>query len=136
MKTVSKTTLIFGMTLATAVSAASLEVTIDNVKGADGMLMLALYDSAGYRTTPMRAVAQQAGAPVFRFADLPGGEYAVAVFHDRNGNGKLDANLMGVPTEPYGFSLHGPAGIGAPGWADAKFEVPADGARINVKLSD
>jgi hypothetical protein len=25
-------------------------------------------------------------------------------FHDENGNGRLDKNFLGVPTEPYGFS--------------------------------
>ena len=32
------------------------------------------------------------------------GNYAIAVFHDLNGNGKLDRNLIGLPSEPYGFS--------------------------------
>ncbi len=136
MKAFRPVALIFGATLAVAVSAATLEVTIANVKSSDGMLMLALYDSAGYRTTPLRAVAQPASTPVFRFADLPEGDYAVAVYHDVNRNGKLDANLLGVPTEPYGFSLHGPAGIGAPAWPEAKVELPAAGAQIGVTLSN
>ena len=129
-------TLIFATTLATAVSAASLEVTIQNVQSEQGILMLAVYDSAGYRTTPVRATAQAATASVFRFEDLAEGDYAVAVFHDKNGNGKLDVNLMGVPTEPYGFSLHAPAGMGAPVWADAMFNLPASGTRISVPLSN
>jgi uncharacterized protein (DUF2141 family) len=136
MKASRPVALIVGATLTMAVSAATLEVTIANVKSSDGMLMLALYDSAGYRTTPMRAVAQPASTPVFRFADLPECDYAVAVYHDLNRNGKFDANLLGVPTEPYGFSLHGPAGIGAPGWPEAKFELPAAGAQIGVTLSN
>jgi uncharacterized protein (DUF2141 family) len=136
MKTFSQATAILAATLATAVSAATLEVTIDNVKSEQGMLMLAVYDSAGYRATPLRAIAQAATAPTFRFADLPEGEYAVAVFHDRNGNGKLDMNLLGVPTEAYGFSLHGPAGIGAPAWPEAKFSVPAEGVQLKITLSN
>jgi uncharacterized protein (DUF2141 family) len=35
---------------------------------------------------------------------VPKGEYAVAVFHDENGNGMMDKNLIGVPKEGYGFS--------------------------------
>ena len=117
-------------------AAATLEVTLGGVEGAQGTLMVAVYDAAGYRTKAVRAVAQPASAPVFRFADLPEGEYAVAAFHDRNDNGKLDTNLMGVPTEPYGFSRRGAATMGPPAWADAKFELPAGGARIAVQLSN
>ena len=36
--------------------------------------------------------------------DLPAtGTYVLAAYHDVNGNGKLDRNLFGIPTEPYGF---------------------------------
>ncbi len=145
VKAPRSSTLVFGATLlaavsaatfATAAAAAELEVSVGNVRGEQGMLMLALYDSAGYRSSPVRAVAQRAGDSVFRFVDLPEGEYAVAVYHDRNGNGKLDANLLGVPTEPYGFSLRGAAGLGAPTWPEARFDVPAGGARIGVTLSN
>jgi uncharacterized protein (DUF2141 family) len=115
-------------------AAAPLEVTIGGVEGTQGTLMVAVYDAAGYRTKSVRAAAQPAASPVFRF-DLPEGEYAIAAFHDRNDNGKLDTNLMGVPTEPYGFSRHGAATMGPPGWADAKFELPSGGARIGVQLS-
>ena len=38
------------------------------------------------------------------FDRLPKGDYAIAVFHDSNNNGRLDKNLMGIPTEKYGFS--------------------------------
>jgi uncharacterized protein (DUF2141 family) len=36
--------------------------------------------------------------------NLDPGQYAIILFHDENGNGKLDRNALGVPTEPYGFS--------------------------------
>ena len=35
---------------------------------------------------------------------LPKGKYAFAVFHDTDGNGKLNKNIFGIPTEGYGFS--------------------------------
>jgi len=38
------------------------------------------------------------------FADIPNGEYGVALFEDENGNGKLDRNFLGIPTEGYGLS--------------------------------
>ncbi len=38
------------------------------------------------------------------FEDISPGTYALAVIHDENGNGKLDTNWVGIPTEGYGFS--------------------------------
>ncbi len=35
---------------------------------------------------------------------LKKGEYALASFHDENGNKKLDGGLFGIPKEPFGFS--------------------------------
>ncbi|MCX8210930.1 MAG: DUF2141 domain-containing protein [Lewinella sp.] len=31
------------------------------------------------------------------------GDYVISGYHDVNGNGKLDFNIMGIPKEPYGF---------------------------------
>ncbi len=33
------------------------------------------------------------------FPDVAAGTYAVACFHDENGNGKLDTGMFGIPTE-------------------------------------
>jgi uncharacterized protein (DUF2141 family) len=38
------------------------------------------------------------------FGELAPGRYAVVVVDDANGNGDLDRNLLGIPTESYGFS--------------------------------
>jgi uncharacterized protein (DUF2141 family) len=35
------------------------------------------------------------------FDELPSGACAVAVVHDENGNGRLDKNSLGIPTEGY-----------------------------------
>lgn len=56
-----------------------------------------------------------------RFSNLPSGEYAVAVFADSNGNGKLDRNFCGIPTEPYGFSRVARGLMGPPDFAKAAF---------------
>ncbi len=55
--------------------------------------------------------------------DLPAGEYAVAVFADSNGNGRLDNNLFGIPNEPVGVSRDAKGKFGPPAFADAAFRV-------------
>lgn len=37
------------------------------------------------------------------FENLEPGDYAVSVIHDRNNNGKLDTNTLGIPKEGFAF---------------------------------
>jgi uncharacterized protein (DUF2141 family) len=45
-----------------------------------------------------------------KFENQSTGKYAAKFFHDQNGNGKMDANSLGIPAESYGFS-NGAKGI-------------------------
>lgn len=59
------------------------------------------------------------------FGAVPSGRYAVSVFHDENGNGKLDKRFL-MPREGYGFSRDAPVVFGPPKFAAAAFEVAGD----------
>ena len=123
---------------AAAAHAADLDVVVEPVASADGALMVALFDAeASWPSAPVqsRKAAAQPGTTTVRFADLAPGAYAVMLYHDRNGNGSLDKNMLGIPREPYGFSGASAGRIGMPGWREARFELPADGARVVVRLS-
>jgi Uncharacterized protein conserved in bacteria len=67
------------------------------------------------------------------FEDIPPGTYALAVIHDENMNGKLDANWLGVPTEGYGFSNDAKALLGAPSFSAAGF--PYSGRNLEMTIS-
>lgn len=91
-----------------------------------GAIMVALYDSeAAYeggqpaRATQVDVAAGQHEA-VF---DLPAGAYGVKAFHDVNGNGKMDVNPFGMPTEPFAFSNNAVGNMGPAKWDRARFEV-------------
>jgi uncharacterized protein (DUF2141 family) len=49
------------------------------------------------------------------------GEYAVRVFHDENKNEIVDTNILGIPTEDYGYSNNASSWFGPPSWDKAKF---------------
>jgi len=49
------------------------------------------------------------------------GVYAVKVFQDKNKNEELDADILGIPTENYGFSNNATGWFGPPSWDKAKF---------------
>lgn len=120
-------------------SAADLTVVVNNVQPSDGPLMIALYAAeADYPDRALRSLQMPATAPQsrIRVPDLPAGSYAIRMYHDRNGNGRLDSNLLGIPKEPYGFSGKPGQRIGPPGWADAHFMLPEVGTAIDINLND
>jgi uncharacterized protein (DUF2141 family) len=46
----------------------------------------------------------QNGKATLTFPQLPYGNYAISVFHDKNSNNKIDHNFVNFPAEPLGFS--------------------------------
>ena len=114
----------------------SLTLTFHGVNDARGVVRCALFDSkAAYdaNTHPVRTLDLPAGEGNFSatVAGLPPGHYAVKAFHDRDGDGRMRFNALGMPQEPYGFSNNARAPFGPPGWRAASFAV-APGANSQV----
>jgi uncharacterized protein (DUF2141 family) len=61
------------------------------------------------------------GQGVCTFSGVAPGDYAVSVFHDENGNGKLDTNFLGMPKEGVGASNDASGHFGPPRFDDARF---------------
>ena len=122
---------------ASLANAADLTLQIDDVKSSDGLLMIAVYNSADtFLKKPITGVRTQAtkeGKSVV-VKDLPAGEYALVVYHDVNQNGKLDKNMLGIPTEDYAFSNNAMGNMGPPTFEAAKFKVAEAGATAKVSL--
>ena len=76
----------------------------------------------------------QTGTMKVSLGNLPEGQYALSCFQDLNGNGKLDTNLVGIPTEPYGFSNNARPKFRAPNWGEAVFSLLGTGGTIQVRL--
>lgn len=67
------------------------------------------------------------------FGPVPAGRYAISLFHDENGNGRLDKRLI-LPREGYGFSRNAPVVMGPPRFASAAFGVGAAGHRETIRM--
>jgi uncharacterized protein (DUF2141 family) len=117
--------------------AADLVIHVDNVKSTSGQVMVALYDNAdAFLKQPVRAErakADKAGTTLV-FHDVAPGDYGFAVFQDINDNGRMDRNLMGIPTEPIAFSNNAQGRMGPPDFAAVKLAVPAAGLDTAVTL--
>lgn len=62
----------------------------------------------------------------FTFTELKTGKYAIRYYHDENLNGKMDKNMMGKPTEGYGFSNNVIGKFGPPPFEKWIFELSSD----------
>jgi uncharacterized protein (DUF2141 family) len=70
----------------------------------------------------------------FVFPQVPPGTYAVAVFQDVNGNGRLDRTPLGLPLEPYGFS-NDAGRLRRPNFPAAAVEVGESDVQVGVRLA-
>lgn len=132
--------LMLGLTVGAA-HAADLELTIAEARNAEGRVMVALFnDAEGFGKMLEAKRVAAAMLPIdgttarLMIGGLVPGRYAVSVIHDQNGNGKLDTNLLGLPTEGYGFSRDARGTLGPPSFEAAAFELPTAGAKQTIKL--
>ncbi len=122
---------LYVLTITQSIAAATLTIHVDNVTQTTGQVMVAvLPGEAGFKDkTPAAAAMMKAAQPgrmTFVANNLDNGSYAIRVMHDVNDNGKLDANFIGMPTEPWGMSNNARGNFGPPKWADVRFEIDGD----------
>ena len=104
-----------------------------------GQLHLALFENASQfpeNASASQGVKLPVDAAVIKhtFKNVHWGTYAIAVFQDMNGNGKLDRNFFGVPSEPYAFSNNPVVKWKEPTFAEAAFELRQSKVKVGVNL--
>ena len=82
----------------------------------------------------LRVVVPAAEKVVIRFTAVKPGDYAVALLHDENNNGKADRSLGMMPKEGYGFSRDAPVKMAPPKFRDAVFSQGEGTTRITIKM--
>ncbi len=128
-----KTALIAAALLAATTPALAQEAGADisftfEVDQPSGVVMMALFDSeAAYDGSggPVRVQRAEVsgGAVIVQFHGLPAGDYALKAFHDLDGDGEMDTNPFGLPTEPYVFSNNAVGNMGPASWERARFSA-------------
>jgi uncharacterized protein (DUF2141 family) len=64
---------------------------------------------------------------------LPPGHYAIAQYHDENGDHSFNRTLF-APKEGFGFSNDAPTSVGLPSFAATRFALPAGGATMRMAM--
>jgi uncharacterized protein (DUF2141 family) len=81
-----------------------------------------------------RVVVPAAKTVTIRFKGVTPGDYAIALLHDENNNGKADRSLGMIPKEGYGFSRDAKVSMGPPKFKDAVFAMGAAAQRMSIKM--
>lgn len=115
---------------------APITLTVTGIEEMRGDIVVALFPGDSWSGRPVASASAAAGSrEVIVELSAPGaGQYAIRLFHDVDGDGELDTNLLGIPSEPYGFSNNAPARFGPPSLEDAIFDVPAGGVAHSISL--
>lgn len=131
MKTIIFSTVLSALILivsATLLAQTKLEVTVKNIKEITGTVRIGLFtNEKDFLKTAQEGKIIKATAEEVTvvFENLTPGDYAISAIHDKNENGELDSNFMGIPNEPYGFSNNVMGTFGPPSFEKAKFSLPA-----------
>ncbi len=103
-----------------------LSVKITGLQSQEGQVVIALFDSRKNFTkkaTQSAALSIKAKSAEWTSELLPPGEYAIALYHDENGNGRMDKNFLGIPREDFGFSRNAKPSFGPPKWKKVAFRL-------------
>ena len=117
--------------------AGDVSVVVKNVASSTGFVRGALCDKETFLKTCAQTASEKANGDkvTLIFKNVPVGKYAFNAYHDENANGKMDRNLIGIPTEGYAFSRDARGRRGPPLFDDAAFEVKDGSNDITVTLN-
>lgn len=119
-------------------SAQDLTINVTGIRGTKGGIIIKLYnkksgfpkDKALYRKQYKKISST---TETITFTDIPSGDYAVLLYHDKNANRKIDTNIIGIPKEPHGISRNIKL-FGPPKFDKCKFRVDED-KTISIKIN-
>lgn len=117
-----------------------IRITIDRVRESVGLMVADLYPNKqeGFLKSAgrLKQIKFAARTPITQFCiSAPtSGEYAVAIYHDKNANAKFDKGPLGIPAEPWGISNNPKIRFKAPPVTKTVFSVPEEGTSITIRL--
>jgi uncharacterized protein (DUF2141 family) len=123
-------------------SATKAYVNVQGVKSASGLIAVTLYADNSKKFLVKhgslyvgRVPARAGTTRVCIYVPKPG-VYAIAVYHDQDGNRKFNRSGIGFPKEPFGFSNNASTLAGLPAFKSVRISIPKDGFETSIKLKE
>jgi len=115
-----------------------LSMGVQDLRSGKGNLLICIVRTPAYfpdcsRDPDKRHLTVPVSAVAITLGEVARGDYAIAIIHDENGNGKLDT-FAGIPREGVGFSRNPPIRFGAPSFRSAQFAVTGSAVRQEIKV--
>ena len=120
----------FGLT-SYAQAQTTIQLTIEGILSNQGDVYVTVTDEANFLKRDEPFLVGQAvfkaseaidGTHTLNITDVPEGEFAITLFHDLDGNGKMKFRFM-LPREPVAMSRDPKARFGPPKFKDAKLTI-------------
>jgi len=108
-----------------AMSQCALHVEITNLKSDKGVIMLELRNNTDSLISNFSLPITDLKSKL-DITNLQTGNYLINYYHDANQNHKMDKNIVGMPTEGYGFSNNPDAKFGPPSYEKLLFPVTGE----------
>lgn len=108
------------------VNAISLVVRVDNVRTGSGPVRVAMFTSAnwlGSTATDAEQTDATSGSVRLNLTAPAAGRYGFAIYQDTNRDGRLNRNIVGLPTEPVAFSNNAVIRFGPPSFQAAAVDI-------------
>lgn len=128
------------MAAAAPAAAGTVTITVTDLRNTNGVVRACMTTKESIfpkcRNDPnsYRTVVKAANTITIRFNNVKPGEYAIALLHDENEDGKANRVLGMAPKEGYGFSRDAPVRMAPPNWDDAVFTVGSADQKVAIKM--
>jgi len=121
------------------VQTCNIEIEVLGLKSTQGQFMISI--NRGPEGWPEENFIEQRfisefTAPNFTiiFENMPYGNYAVGVLHDKDGSGEMTSNFIGIPKEAFGFTRDYKVVFRAPKYHEANFDANSPVKKLKINL--
>ena len=117
-----------------------LRVAVEGLPNRQGGVCLKIFSgrqgfpSENINVVDQACVAIDAIPLTVTFNDLAFGNYAIALYHDSNGDGQFNRGAFGIPTEGFGFSNNPAIRMGPAEFEEAMFLWAGAKAPITIQI--
>lgn len=117
-----------------------LTIEIQNIEALKGNIRIGIFNKSEKflkrgSTFKNYIIAVKKNTETITIDDLPKGEYAIMLYHDKNSDGELNQNFLGIPKESFGFSNNVKPKFSKPTFEECKFSL-AKNHKVHIKLTD
>ena len=115
-----------------------LTIEIQNIENVKGNIRIGIFNNSEKflkqgSTFKSYVIAVKGTTETIIIDDLPKGEYAFMLYHDKNSDGKLNQNILGIPKEPFAFSNNVKPKLSKPTFEQCKFLLQ-NNIKVQVSL--